>query len=106
MKNGSIRFVQHTKDAITHSYINWLLLFVPAGIAVNFAKLNPAVIFALNAVAIVPLAGLLAHATESVADRLGDTMSESFSRIRDVVQPGANVCQVLSSMYPSETRSN
>jgi len=31
------------------------------------------VIFAMNAIAIIPLAGLLAHATESVASRMGDT---------------------------------
>ncbi len=32
------------------------------------------VIFAMNAIAIIPLAGLLSHATESVASRLGDTV--------------------------------
>ncbi|KAJ5469307.1 hypothetical protein N7539_008925 [Penicillium diatomitis] len=74
MRLGSIRFVIHTKDAICHSWVNVLLIFVPAGIAAEAAKLNPAVIFALNAVAIIPLAGLLSHATESVASRLGDTM--------------------------------
>lgn len=31
------------------------------------------VVFAMNAIAIVPLAGLLSHATESVASRMGDT---------------------------------
>jgi hypothetical protein len=30
-------------------------------------------IFAMNAIAIIPLAGLLAHATEAVASRMGDT---------------------------------
>jgi Ca2+:H+ antiporter len=32
------------------------------------------VVFAMNAVAIVPLAGVLSYATESVASRLGDTV--------------------------------
>lgn len=32
------------------------------------------VVFAINAIAIVPLAGLLSHATESVASRMGDTV--------------------------------
>ncbi len=32
------------------------------------------VIFAMNALAIVPLASLLSYATESVASRLGDTI--------------------------------
>ncbi|KAI2786907.1 hypothetical protein POX_g09303 [Penicillium oxalicum] len=74
MRLGSGRFVSHTKDAICHSWVNVLLIFVPVGIAVEAAGLNPAVIFAMNAVAIIPLAGLLSHATESVASRLGDTM--------------------------------
>ncbi|KAE8353090.1 Sodium/calcium exchanger protein-domain-containing protein [Aspergillus coremiiformis] len=74
MKDGSIRFGRHTKHALCHSWVNVLLLFVPVGIAVEAVKLSPAVIFAMNAVAIIPLAGLLSHATECVASRLGDTV--------------------------------
>lgn len=74
MKAGSKRFVGHLKDAVCHSWINVLLVAVPAGIAAEAAGLEPAVVFAINAVAIVPLAGMLAHATESVASRLGDTL--------------------------------
>ncbi|CAG7924719.1 unnamed protein product [Penicillium olsonii] len=74
MRNGSVRFYHHTKDAICHSWVNVLLVFVPVGIACEAAGLNPAIIFAMNAVAIIPLAGLLSHATESVASRLGDTI--------------------------------
>lgn len=74
MKAGSKRFVGHLKDAVCHSWINVLLVAVPAGIAAEAAGLQPAVVFAINAVAIVPLAGMLAHATESVASRLGDTL--------------------------------
>ncbi|KAJ6138717.1 hypothetical protein N7471_005203 [Penicillium samsonianum] len=74
MRNGSGRFYHHTADAICHSWINVLLIFVPVGIACEAAGLDPAIIFAMNAVAIIPLAGLLSHATESVASRLGDTI--------------------------------
>lgn len=74
MRNGIKRFISHTKDAIFHSWINVLLLFVPIGIAVHLAGLGPEIVFAMNAVAIIPLAGLLAHATEAVAARLGDTL--------------------------------
>ncbi|CAG8910170.1 unnamed protein product [Penicillium egyptiacum] len=74
MRNGSGRFYHHTADAICHSWINVLLIFVPVGIACEAAGLDPAIIFAMNAVAIIPLAGLLSHATESVASRLGDTV--------------------------------
>lgn len=74
MKNGIIRFVNHTKHALLSSWVNVLLIFVPIGIAVHLAHLSPEIIFAMNAVAIIPLAGLLAHATEAVAARLGDTL--------------------------------
>jgi Ca2+:H+ antiporter len=74
MKKGSGRFWGHTKNALTHSYVNVLLVFVPIGIAAKYAHLNAAVVFAMNAIAIIPLAGLLTHATESVAMRLGDTI--------------------------------
>ena len=74
MKNGTIRFGRHTKNALLHSWINALLVFVPIGIAVHAAGLGPEIVFAMNAVAIIPLAGLLAHATEAVAARLGDTL--------------------------------
>ncbi|KAF2167301.1 hypothetical protein M409DRAFT_22728 [Zasmidium cellare ATCC 36951] len=74
MKNGCKRFGKHFKNAIFHSWVNVLLVAVPAGIAAEAAGLSPAAIFAINAVAIVPLAGMLSHATESVASRLGDTL--------------------------------
>ncbi|KAJ5640134.1 uncharacterized protein N7484_007996 [Penicillium longicatenatum] len=74
MRNGSGRFYAHTKDAVFHSWVNVLLVFVPVGIAAKAAGLSPDIVFAMNAVAIIPLAGLLSHATESVASRLGDTI--------------------------------
>ncbi|KAF2272438.1 uncharacterized protein EI97DRAFT_453033 [Westerdykella ornata] len=74
MKNGSIRFGKHTKNALFHSWVNILLVFVPIGIASKPAHLSPEIIFSMNAIAIIPLAGLLAHATEAVAARLGDTL--------------------------------
>lgn len=78
IRNGVFRFIQHTKDAITHSWINVLLVFVPIGIAMEYAPLpehsKATIVFSVNAVAIVPLAGLLAYATESVACRMGDTV--------------------------------
>ncbi|KAI2941251.1 hypothetical protein CBS147321_5958 [Aspergillus niger] len=74
MKDGIVRFTGHTKRALCHSWVNVLLVFVPVGIAVEAAGLNPGLIFAMNAIAIIPLAGLLSHATECVASRLGDTV--------------------------------
>ena len=74
MRAGIIRFGKHTKNALFHSWINVLLVFVPIGIVVEAIGLNPSLVFAMNAVAIVPLAGLLSFATESVASRMGDTL--------------------------------
>lgn len=72
--NLAARFYYTTKEILLASYINVLLVFVPIGIAVNFAGVNPTIVFALNAIAIVPLASLLSYATESVASSMGDTV--------------------------------
>lgn len=68
------RFKITVWDILVYSYLNWLLVFVPVGIAVHFVHPSGGIVFAMNAIAIVPLAGLLSHATESVAGRLGDTI--------------------------------
>ncbi|GME63334.1 Sodium/calcium exchanger membrane region [Neofusicoccum parvum] len=73
-KNGTIRFFKHLKDAICYSWVNVLLVFVPIGIASKPAGMSDELVFSMNAIAIIPLAGLLSHATESVAVRLGDTL--------------------------------
>jgi Ca2+:H+ antiporter len=74
VKDGSVRFIRHTKNALFHSYINIMLIFVPIGIAAKVAHLKPEIVFSMNAIAIIPLAGLLAHATEVVAARVGDAL--------------------------------
>ncbi|KAL2003395.1 hypothetical protein VTN02DRAFT_4041 [Thermoascus thermophilus] len=71
-----------TKMIILSSWVNWLLVFVPAGIALGAlhrsmgdeSPVSPTVVFAINAVAIIPLASLLGYATECVASNLGDTV--------------------------------
>ncbi|KAI9805977.1 MAG: hypothetical protein M1825_000591 [Sarcosagium campestre] len=68
------RFFQTSKMILFSSWLNVLLIFVPVGIAVEFTSVSPTIVFALNAIAIVPLAGLLSYATESVARRMGDTV--------------------------------
>ncbi len=68
------RALRALKMIICYSWINVLLICVPAGIAVHAAHLNHTVIFVVNALAIVPLAALLGYATESVARRMGDTV--------------------------------
>lgn len=75
------RFVRDVKRILYSSWINWLLVFVPVGIIlgvlvdwVHTDLVSPSAVFAINAVAIIPLASLLAYATESVAVKLGDTI--------------------------------
>ena len=60
---------------IRHNPLLWLLAFVPVLFAAQ--KLRPdahALLFVLSVLAIVPLAALLSHATESVAVKTGDTV--------------------------------
>ena len=68
------RFYETCKEILFSSWLNTLLVFVPVGIAVQAAGVNKTIVFAINAIAIIPLAGLLSHATESVASDLGDTI--------------------------------
>ena len=74
-KNVAIRFWQTAKVIMFYSKMNLLLVFVPIGIVVaNIPGMPPGVIFAMNAIAIIPLAGLLSFATETVAHKLGDSL--------------------------------
>jgi Ca2+:H+ antiporter len=62
-------------DEVRHNKLLWLLVFVPAVLAA--AELAPAshsLLFVLSVLAVVPLAALLSHATESVAARTGDAV--------------------------------
>jgi len=60
---------------IQHNKLLWLLAFVPVVFAAQ--QFNPdahTLLFALSILAIVPLAALLSHATESVAAKTGDAV--------------------------------
>src|SRR6187402_2172775 len=60
---------------IQHNKLLWLLLFVPVVfVAEQVAHDAHTLLFALSVLAIVPLAALLSHATESVAARTGDAV--------------------------------
>lgn len=69
-----LSFYRTTKMILFSSWLNVLLVFVPVGIAVEYSHVSPTAIFVINAIAIVPLAGLLSFATESAARRMGDTI--------------------------------
>jgi Ca2+:H+ antiporter len=55
-------------------FLSLLLLFVPAAIAAEFLHASPILIFALAALAIIPLSGFLGKATEEIAVHTGPTL--------------------------------
>lgn len=58
-----------------HDTLLWLLVFVPALFAAHRLRPDaPTLLFVLSILAIVPLAALLSHATESVAAKTGDEL--------------------------------
>jgi Ca2+:H+ antiporter len=60
---------------IRHNPLLWLLIFVPAVLVAEKVKPEShTLLFVLSVLAIVPLAGLLSHATESVAAKTGDSV--------------------------------
>jgi Ca2+:H+ antiporter len=62
-------------DEIRHNPMLWLLAFVPVVLATHKVKPEShTTLFVLSVLAIVPLAALLSHATESVAAKTGDAV--------------------------------
>jgi len=60
---------------IRHNPLLWLLVFVPVVfVAEHFKPESHTLLFVLSVLAIVPLAALLSHATESVAAKTGDAV--------------------------------
>lgn len=56
------------------NYVNWLMVFIPLGIAAKKAGWGDTAVFILNFLAIIPLASLLSFATEELALQVGQTL--------------------------------
>src|SRR5215207_913873 len=72
---AGMRIMAGLVSELRHNPLLWLLVFVPAVFivqAVNYGAHT--LLFALSVLAIVPLAALLSHATESVASEPGDAV--------------------------------
>jgi len=54
--------------------LRWLLAFIPLGLALAWFQANPLLVFAASALSIIPLAGLMGDATESLSRFLGPTL--------------------------------
>jgi Ca2+:H+ antiporter len=62
-------------NEVRHNPLLWLLVFVPGLFAAEALRPEShTLLFVLSILAIVPLAGLLSHATESVAAKTGDAV--------------------------------
>lgn len=69
------RYVVHlTWKTLVRDYINLLLVFVPLGIVAGELHWNASAVFALNFIAIIPLASLLGFATEELSATMGQTL--------------------------------
>jgi Ca2+:H+ antiporter len=51
--------------------VSWLLALIPVAVALDWAAAAPPLVFLVAALAIVPLAGLIVHSTEQVAEHTG-----------------------------------
>jgi len=63
-----------TYEILKTHYVNILLVFVPLGIIAGALGWDPTTVFILNFLAIIPLASLLAFATEELSVPLGQTI--------------------------------
>lgn len=109
------RILRTTKVIILSSWINWLLLFVPVGLALggihrsmgDESPISPTVVFSMNAIAIIPLASLLGFATESVASKLGDKigalMNVTFGNAVELIILYVSRLPPRFSAYPCST---
>ena len=70
-------------------WFNLLLALVPVGIETHYAGVNPTMVFVMNFIAIVPLAGLLSSTTEGVAlycgEVIGGLVNASFGNAAELI---------------------
>jgi Ca2+:H+ antiporter len=57
-----------------HAWLNWLLLAIPAAIYLKLTGAGDVALFTASAVAIIPLAGILGEATETLSEHCGQTL--------------------------------
>src|SRR3954467_5236744 len=53
--------------------LTWLLVFIPVALVMYWHGANPVVVFAVSALALVPLAALMGEATDALAEFVGPT---------------------------------
>ena len=67
----------------------WLLVFVPVAVVLELTHADPVIIFAVSALAILPLAGQIGHATEDMAARsgpqIGGLLNATFGNVTEMI---------------------
>lgn len=92
--------IHTTYEVFKTNYVNVLLVFVPIGIVAGAAGWSPVLQFVLNFIAIIPLASLLAFATEELAVPLGQTLggllNATFGNAVELIVGSPNPVQIQS----------
>jgi Ca2+:H+ antiporter len=69
--------------------MEWLLVFVPVAVVLEFTHGAAIAIFVSSAIAILPLAGLIGHATEDLASRsgpqVGGLLNATFGNVTEMI---------------------
>src|SRR5680860_594584 len=67
----------------------WLLIFVPVAVVLELTHADPVIIFAVSALAILPLAAQIGHATEDMAARsgpqIGGLLNATFGNVTEMI---------------------
>jgi Ca2+:H+ antiporter len=82
--------------------LNWLLVFLPIAIGLNWFGANPILVFAASALSIVPLAELMGSATEGLSRTLGETigglLNASLNNAPEIIIAGFALHQGLAEI--------
>lgn len=74
LKHKPFTLQNQLRATILSSWVNILLLAAPVGIALNYAHVDGKVVFCVNFIAIIPLAGMLSFATEEISLHVGESL--------------------------------
>jgi Ca2+:H+ antiporter len=69
--------------------LDWLLVFVPVAVVLDVIHAEPVAVFSIAALAILPLAGKIGHATEDLAlrsgPRVGGLLNATFGNVTEMI---------------------
>jgi Ca2+:H+ antiporter len=78
-----------TRRSALRPRLEWLLAFVPVALGLELTHGNEVALFVASAVAILPLAGMIGHATEELAARsgpqLGGLLNATFGNVTELI---------------------